>query len=541
MTRAIRAPSDGPTVGVASGPMIALPTGGRPGRYLLPHVAVYGVVAAVLLPWGRLLGPDASVFAVVGRMWLDGAVPYRDVFLGKPPFLVVLSAAGDLLGDVLGMGPSDGPRLISAVSVVVLALALCGLLRGYGVGRAAAFGAGLAAVFYFADAAFAGGGGLSEPPAFALALVGWWLAERSSGVGSAVLAGALAAAAMATSILAGAIVLAMIMAVLARDGTWGERSVRLVGLAVGGVALVAVPVIGWLAANGAVPAMWDQLVGYTRAYGAVVCPIPGLGNWPCFSETDRLPILVAYGFVIAPVAAAALLSVRAPIGRGVRIRLGLVLLVGVVLGLPTLRRAPSDHYWWPVVIALLPLGAIGLDILIARLRRPGHRSLPVVAAVLLVLLAALGTWRLHANLVPAAADAEAYADEVAAVTDAEPTPGPLFVWSMASPIYLVSAREPAGQMLHLYALSLPGYANADRFAAVCRMFADRRPIIVEEYPDLGLEPGAATPGGIDPAWLEPLRRLVDVDWRATVTFGRTRILVPRADPQLDAAACRPGS
>jgi hypothetical protein len=501
---------------------------------------VYGVLAAVLLPWGRLLGPDASVFAVVGRMWLDGAVPYRDVFLGKPPFLVVLSAAGDLLGDGLRMGPSDGPRLISALSVVVLAVALSGLLRGFGVSRVAAFGAGLAAVFYFADAAFAGGGGLSEPPAFALALIGWWLVERSTGVGSAVLAGALAAAAIATSILAGAIVLAMVMAVLARDETWRERSVRLVCLAVGGVALVT-PVIGWLAVNGAVPAMWDQLVGYTRAYGAVGCPIPGLTNWPCFSETDRLPILVAYGFVMAPIAAAALLSVRAPVGRGVRIRLALVLLVGIVLGLPTLRRAPSDHYWWPVVIALLPFGAIGLDRLVARLRRPGHRSLPVVAATLLVLLAALGTWRLHANLGRAADDAEAYADEVAGVIDAEPTPGPLFVWSMASPIYLVSAREPAGQMLHLYALSLPGYAGADRFGAVCRMFADRRPIIVEEYPDLALEAGAATPGGIDPAWVEPLRRLVDVDWRETAAFGRTRILVPRPDPRLDAAACRSGS
>jgi hypothetical protein len=164
-----------------------------------------------------------------------------------------------------------------------------------------------------------------------------------------------------------------------------------------------------------------------------------------------------------------------------------------------------------------------------------------VAATLLVLLAALGTWRLHANLGRAADDAEAYADEVAGVIDAEPTPGPLFVWSMASPIYLVSAREPAGQMLHLYALSLPGYAGADRFGAVCRMFADRRPIIVEEYPDLALEAGAATPGGIDPAWVEPLRRLVDVDWRETAAFGRTRILVPRPDPRLDAAACRSGS
>ena len=221
-----------------------------------------------------------------------------------------------------------------------------------------------------------------------------------------------------------------------------------------------------------------------------------------------MPILVAYALIIAPLAAAALLSMWGPMERGVRLRLGLVLVVGIVLGLPTLRRAPSDHYWWPLVIGLLPLAALGLDVLFARLRRPGHRALPLAATVLLVILAGLGTWRVQASLEGPVAEAEAYAHEVTAITNREPTPGPLFVWSMASPIYLGSDRPPAGAMLHLYALSLPGYTDASRFEAVCRLFAERRPVIVEEYPDLRLEPGAPTPAGIDASWVEPVRRLV---------------------------------
>ena len=509
-----------------------------PSRYLVAIVAAYGILAAVLLPWGHLLGPDASVFAVVGRMSLNGAVPYRDVFLGKPPVLVVLSAAGDLLGDALRLVPSDGPRLLSALSVVVLALALTGLVRGFGASRPAAFCAGLAAVFFFAGGAFAGGGGLSEPLAFALALVGWWLAERSRGAGWMLLSGALAAAAVATSILAAGIALAIVAAALLRAGSWRERAVGLIWLTAG-AGLVAIAVVGWLAANGALAALWDQLVTYTRAYGAVSCPIPGLANWPCFTGTDRVPILVAYAFIIAPLAAAALLSVRAPLERGVRLRLGLVLVVGIVLGLPTLRRAPSDHYWWPLVIGLLPLAAIGLDVLLTRLRRPDHRALPVAVTVLLLLLAGLGTWRVQSSLADPLAEAEAYAQEVAAITNAEPAPGPLFVWSMASPVYLVSERPPAGAMLHLYALSLPGYTDASRFEAVCRLLAERRPVIVEEYPDLNLEPGAPTPAGIDASWVEPVRRLVAQGWSETAAFGRTRILVPVAGAQLDAAACRP--
>ena len=176
------------------------------------------------------------------------------------------------------------------------------------------------------------------------------------------------------------------------------------------------------------------------------------------------------------------------------------------------------------------LQRIGLDVLLTRLRRPDHRALPVAVAGA---PAAPGrSWDVARPIEPrgpARGDAEAYAQEVAA--SRTPSRRPVRSSSGAWPARSTwcPSRPPAGAMLHLYALSLPGYTDANRFEAVCRMLAERPPIIVEEYPDLDLEPGAPTPAG---STRPGSNRSAGSsrDWRETATFGRTRILVPWPDP-----------
>lgn len=503
-----------------------------------------GLLTGLLMPWGRLLGPDASVFAQIGRMWLDGAMPYRDVILDKPPLLVPLSAAADRLGQLAGIGLADGVRLVSAASVLVLALVLARLLRRFGISRLISALVALAAVLFFADSFFSTGGGLSEPPALAIAMVAWWLAERSSRPLALISVGILAAVAIGISFLSAGLAAGVALAVLAKPGSPAQRA-RQAGLAaLGGLAVLAL-VLAWLGSAGALGAMWHQLITYNSVYGAVSCPIADATGWPCWPPDQALGALFISGLILVSLALAAALSIRSRLPRSLGLRLAVILALSAVIAASTLRRVPAGHYWWPVIIGLLPLAAFGLDALWRWVRTsgPGGRArLAAVCGTALLaeqlLVPALVLSAYHGVEDPLLAQKDQQFAEIGRLIDAaSPADAPLFVWSLYTQPYLVSRRPAAGLMVDLYGLLLPGYASADSYADACRLLAERRPVIYYDPDDLSLVPGAPTPAGIDPAWVAPLRALVASDWVLAGQIDGVSVLIPRPGVTPNSADC----
>ena len=505
---------------------------------------------ASLISWGRPLFTDAGIFSLLGRFWLNGAVPYRDFWDNKPPVLLLLNAAADLLGDVSGLGPATAIHLMAAFFVVVLSAAMAGLVRGFGAGRVVASLTGLTAVCFFAGYPFAAGGGFSEPPAFALALVAWLLVERSNRPAALLTAGALAAASLLTSYLAAGLLAGPILALMARPGS--VRS-RLAGLAImaAGTLTVAGPLLLYFVYNGAFNDLWSALVSYNLAYATVHCPIANTnGSWPCLSNVPFWPSLIIFAAFLVPLTIAALLGLRAGLTRGVLLRLLVVLSISGLLAYSNLHRLPGSRYWWPIVAGLLPLAAMGLARYSWRHTwMPGSKpasmakwgAMLLLVAQLVVPGGAALQAQAQANLSQDAV--ESRTQLIAALADAAPSPGPLLVWGNNATIYLYSSRAPLGNKVDLFALQLPGYASADMFGSMCRLVAMKRPVIIDEDADISLIGNAATPTGIEASWLAPLRAIVISDYEAigrlTSPSGEQydTVLIPRAGAIINASAC----
>lgn len=231
------------------------------------------VLLAVLLPvaprFRPVPGEDPSVYLYVGQGILRGEMPYRDMWDHKQPLAFVLFA----LAQLITPGSLWGIWLIEAAGLIATVLLADRLLKPAATQpiRALAVIAGLLTLVILLW-----GFSLEELSLPLQMLTLWafarWLnaGSRRGRAGSALLIGAatgvvffLKQSLIAAGVAAGA---AMLLAWLVRRDRQGWF--ELLALA-GGFALVAAPVIGWLAAGGALPAYLDAAFAFNLAYAGL--------------------------------------------------------------------------------------------------------------------------------------------------------------------------------------------------------------------------------------------------------------------------------
>lgn len=241
-------------------------------RRLWPAL-IAAVVLALLLPVAPLFRPvpgeDPSVYLYVGQGMLRGEMPYRDMWDHKQPLAFVLFA----LAQAITPGSLWGIWLMEAAGLIAVVMLADRLLRPVAARpvRVLAVLAGLLTLVILLW-----GFSLEELSLPLQMLTLWafarWLTavSRRARVGNALLIGAatgvvffLKQSLIAAGVAAG---VTMFLAWLARRDRQGL--VDLLALA-GGFALVAVPLIGWLAAGGALPAYRDAAITFNLMYAGL--------------------------------------------------------------------------------------------------------------------------------------------------------------------------------------------------------------------------------------------------------------------------------
>jgi len=495
---------------------------------------VLAAVAAFLTPWRTGLDTDAATFAVIGERILAGGAPYRDIFDSKPPLFYLLNAASIGLGRLVGMQTVDGVRLLSLLSVVVTGLGMAQLVRHFGAGRVAMALSALGSALFFSGMSFANGGGLSEPPAFALALAAWVIAERSRSILMSGLAGILLMAGLAISFLVAPLGLGVILALRRRNASMSDYLACL-----SGVLLVAGGLLIYLELMQALPAAIDQLVIYNRAYASTSCPQANSPGWPCPPASSMYQLL-NYGLLIAAVFIVPLLFVR---WRRVDRLLPTSLLLALIT-LPSLSRAPTSHYFWPMLIGLLPLGALGAEQLWLKVRAASPFNWAVLVSSLWVAMLIFAIWG-GTRITNVQQEWQHRLTQAKAQVTAElahlPSDRTLFVWGKWSNLYLDSPRAMTGIMVNDFALMTPGYTSSATVQKVCMLLAEHRPIIIIDGTSLSLIPDSPVTDGLDKAWFEPLRQMVASHWRLQAHYGPIQILAPLDALRLDLDTCAPAS
>lgn len=230
---------------------------GAGGKVQLPLVALAIVVwtLAVRLPFLDAVGEDEAFFLVVAQNWLDGFLPYRDVFDIKPPglFLAVVGAVA-LFGPTL-----FGIKMLATAGVALAAFGLHLIARRHVSAAVAVW----APAIYVVTSLFEGGVDfptlwVQAPFVVFAVLLAMPRDARAAGLGAAAAAGLLIGVAgmiKQTALFEAVFVLALL--------AWRRpaRGWPLVTLVFGGAALVAPVLFGvyfWQA--GALAAAFDQVV-----------------------------------------------------------------------------------------------------------------------------------------------------------------------------------------------------------------------------------------------------------------------------------------
>ncbi len=504
-------------------------------------VALGSVIAAFISLWpAAIMANDGSAFTVVGEAWLSGKVPYRDLLVFKPPLIFLADGLGATLGQAVGIGATAGVRVGSVLECALAGVAVAALGRSYEVRGhvAAVFGIGTAAIL--AGYQFAAGGGLSEPPAFALALASWAIVESGRTVPRLLLAGVMGAAALGFSLLAAPLLVGAGLAVLEPISTRQFRRAVVEATVAGlGAAITIVPVVTWFAMAGALGPLLDGLFNYNAVYAAAGCAGP-LGVCP---DQSWLPVIALYVAPLLPLSLFAMVGVW----NARPLRPALMLLCGLVLAFVLVRRQPSSHYWWPAYLGLLVPAAIGVERSLRRhfsqstgLRsgaRAGFGAL--VAALVFIPFLSFDGLLLAANAPLYAMWADGPA--VAQVIRAQP-PGPLFVWGDAASVYVLTDRAPASRYPHIWGLRLPGYTNAERVREACEDLVSNATVaVIDEEDAPALDGARPLPDGLEDAWYRPLGQVLNRGWETVGTVGSLRVLVVKPDADLDVSACDVGA
>lgn len=228
------------------------------------------MVGTLCLAWVGLLYPfgrDQGNYAYPAWAWLEGQMPYRDVYVFKPPGTVWVHA----LAQVLFGHSMVAVRILDIGWTVATALVIAAIVRRWSNGGYAAPAAGLLYSFLYTNFNFWNtcqtDGWFNLPLALAILLTTRvWTRESKDAVLLA--AGALLGLAMMFKYTAAAMALPIAGILLAAawpERRFGQMGVRLT-LGVAGAAIVIGATGAWLWINGAIPGFVDSQAVLVPAY-----------------------------------------------------------------------------------------------------------------------------------------------------------------------------------------------------------------------------------------------------------------------------------
>ncbi len=335
-----------------------------PSRETAILFGLLALTCAVRLPFAENIGADEAFFAVIGRDWAAGAVPYVERFDVKPPGLFLLYA---LIEPVFGVGVSA----IKGLEVGFVAASAYGLWR---IGRdffSGPVGAAAAALYPFYSLAMSG---VNAPTALFLAafeIFAVLAALNSRAALSGVLFGCAFVMKQTAAIEAAALLVAYLIPL--------RRRLRpaLAFIAGSGLAPMGFALHFWL--EGAFPALWSAVVvaGGGRLAGDNVGFLEGLTRLPALLR----PLLI-------PSIGALLVILRARQWDDKSFAPALRLLLGWTTGgllAVIAMRGMYDHYVLPLTGPLLLIAAVAV-FHVADLGPPGAARLKLGAFALAAVL-----------------------------------------------------------------------------------------------------------------------------------------------------------
>jgi 4-amino-4-deoxy-L-arabinose transferase-like glycosyltransferase len=302
----------------------------------------------------------------------------------------------------------------------------------------------------------------------ALVLVRWTRTRDSTTTASVALGALGALAFFLRGNLAGASAAAVltIVAVLVRERRLGAIAHMALG-AIIGAAIVAAPLMFWLAHGGAMRAFWDQAIAYNLTYTRA-------------DFTQRLVSAIA-GVWLSSVAAPLLLPAAGLVACTRRLRrsrahersqpimLFALIWLAIELLLASLSGRPYDHYF----IMLLPPMALLTATLVAEILSHSHtpanlgrrvRSPAIIAALfaLVMLRPLVGNFVLRARttgLVPSRASSQVV--QTADYVRAHSLPADrLLVWGLSGGVYFLAQRPAASKYLFAFPLLTRSYGDS---------------------------------------------------------------------------------
>lgn len=482
----------------------------------IPHWAAAlpaAIVATGLLAQGLRRGPnlDAGVFLQIAEQLLAGAIPYRDLFDHKPPGIYLAEAGVGLLAP--GADPWARAWTISLVAGLATLLLLASRLAPRS--PAGATLALLAVSPMLGAFPFAQSGGYTESLAILPATAGLLVATgRPPRVPArAVVAGVLMGCAVATSLHLAPAALGGLAAVSLAGG----RRAGLGYLAGGGA--VAAVVGAWLAAVGALPAAFEQIVVYNRAY------VEGQS----LLDATTLGAIVAMAIMVGPALAGAILRLvelarsRSATPEEIGAAIWLVGACAFIL----VQGRYFGHYVAPLAAPLAILASPVLARFAAAPPDGRTRWASIGVTVLSFAVPLFFVVRFEPPSDPRQ-PATAAAAAVAAVT----APGDrIFVWGNEAQLYLLSNRDPASAYLFLFPLMQPRYTSPAMVGALLDDWLSDPPAAIVDAADHPTGPSAVPLlGERDSAMvredlLDPLRHFVRSRYRIGERVGGWTIYV----------------
>lgn len=357
----------------------------------LRQIAIFGALLLLTLmlraPFGDNIGEDEAFFAVIGRDWAHGVLPYAERFDVKPPGLFLLYA---LAAQAFG----SGVAAIKGLEAAFVAASAFGLWR---IGRAhfsSAIGMAAATLYPLYSLAMSG---VNAPVALflngfeifgvlaALGVSGTMRAPWRPAALSGLLFGCAFAIKQTAVFEAGAVLIAILAQENAR--TSREKMRLLIAFVLAGAAPpLAFAFYFWM--QGQFAAFWSDCV--LAAGGRL-----GGDHVGFFEGFARLP----GGFrpILLPLAGALLVLLRWPaFSRGALaapLRLCLFWLAGALLAAVAMR-AMYDHYFLPLVPPILLLAGVAcFDALHFRTHAGLARWGLLAAAALCPMVGGFGDWR----------------------------------------------------------------------------------------------------------------------------------------------------
>jgi hypothetical protein len=464
------------------------------------------ILGSILLLRGLIDGPtlDGAVFAVIGDAVAHGAMPYRDAWDHKPPGVYLVNAlAGVTLPEV---GPWSRAWLVSWLSTIGSLFALTIFLTRSGRPWFGTMAATLLALPLFAADHFVLGGGQTESVGLVFAVVGVGLVASSRRLPWLALGGVLLGVAVLVSVqfipaLLGALVVALVRP---------ER--RLAGLAVviAGSAVIPLLSVAWIAANGVLPGMIEQVLAYNGAYVA---------NNQQYRDKALLWAAGDALFVLPVIVAALVRVVWMRRERPTPLEFAATVWLAAGIALLVVQGLIFDHYLTALGPPLVILAAPTLAAALTAARRLEHPA--IATSILIGVLAApaiLGLAITEASA-PAAPPSPAVADRIRAMTGPD---DPVFVWGNEASLYLDAGRPLASRFVYMFPLTAAGYTSPELVAGIVNAWDTRPPrVIVDATRNPGRVGGYPLEPTTDPAApdavLDPLRRWVLDHYRIVAT------------------------